>query len=166
MGGVRLSNKFSYFYIFRDTFFGFGFLPFVFLLYFFAPCLSDVPLWWSFCAASHSGSKSRFHGSWILNPGSQILLRCRTLFIVQRPTGRGRLQNIAPVGPNHVTIVALSTIIQRTTHFSFFPHIFWANKMQFVLWKKQQGEEIHGWRQSIYFLLRIYGKFIAIAKKM
>jgi len=34
MGGVRLSNKFSYFYIFRDTFFGFGFLPFVFLLYF------------------------------------------------------------------------------------------------------------------------------------
>jgi len=34
MGGVRLSNKFSYFYILRDTFFGFGFLHSCFLFFF------------------------------------------------------------------------------------------------------------------------------------
>lgn len=70
MGGVRLSNKFSYFYILRDTFFGFGFLHSCFLFFFFAPCLSDVPLWWSFCAASHSGLKLRSTDpeSWIPDP--------------------------------------------------------------------------------------------------
>lgn len=70
MGGVRLSNKFSYFYILRDTFFGFGFLHSCFLFFFFCALFVRRAIVVVLLCGISFRLETPVHGSRILDPRS------------------------------------------------------------------------------------------------
>lgn len=153
MGGVRLSNKFSYFYIFRDTFFRF---------------LVSVTVWVSVsfhsCCVFFSILDAIVVAAGVLLYGSSCS-GVEPFSLCGSASRQGvAAKNIAQVGPNHVAIVALSPTFFIIFSFCFFVFVFSVIKCNLFyqrsnrVWKWEREEDRYKYNiyKNIYNLSNCY----------